>query len=144
MLRFSRWLACAIHSKLESSLYFANTRLATRGGFAIDNLTLSNIAERVLKNYAEYPCAAAGVETRLLFDRERDQYALVTLGWEGVHHHYSVVAHLEIINDRIYIQEDNTEEGIATDLEAAGVPKHQIVLGFRHPQLRPFTEYAAA
>jgi hypothetical protein len=110
----------------------------------MDNLTLRAAAERVLAAYAEYPCAAAGVETRLLFDHERDQYALVTLGWEGVHHHYSVVVHLEIVNGKIRIQEDNTEEGIATDLEAAGVPKDRIVLGFRHPSLRPFTEYAAA
>ncbi|MGH9845216.1 MAG: XisI protein [Blastocatellia bacterium] len=110
----------------------------------MDNRVLADIAERVLTDYAEYPCAAAGVETRLLFDRERDQYALVTLGWEGVHHHYSVVAHLEIVNGKIRIQEDNTEEGMATDLEAAGVPKDQIILGFRHPNLRPYTEYAAA
>jgi hypothetical protein len=110
----------------------------------MDNRVLADIAERVLAAYAKYPCAAAGVETRLLFDHERDQYALVTLGWEGVHHHYSVVAHLEIVNGKIRIQEDNTEEGIATDLEAAGVPKDHIVLGFRHPSLRPYTEYAAA
>lgn len=110
----------------------------------MDKLTLSTVAEQVLKNYAAYPCTAAGVETRLLFDRERNQYALVTLGWEGAHHHYSVVAHLEIINDKIQIQEDNTEEGLATDLETAGVPKSQIILGFRHPSLRPYTEYAAA
>ncbi len=96
----------------------------------MDNLSLTNVAERVLAAYAEYPCAAAGVETRLLFDRERNQYALVTLGWEGVHHHYSVVAHLEIVNGKIRIQEDNTEEGIAADLEAAGVPKDRIVWAF--------------
>ncbi len=110
----------------------------------MDNRVLADIAERVLAAYAEYPCAAAGVETRLLFDSERSQYALVTLGWEGVQHHYSVVAHLEIANGKILIQEDNTEEGIATDLEAAGVPKDRIVLGFRHPTLRPFTQYATA
>lgn len=42
------------------------------------------------------------------------------------------VAHLEIKDGKIWIQEDNTESGIATDLEAAGVPKEDIVLGFRH------------
>ena len=42
------------------------------------------------------------------------------------------------------IQEDNTEEGIATALEAAGIPKDKIVLGFRHPQLRQYTEYSVA
>lgn len=110
----------------------------------MDHRVLADIAERVQYAYAEYPCAAARVETRVLFDRERDQYVLVTLDWEGVHHHYSVIAHLEIVNGKIWIQEDNTEEGIASDLEAAGIPKEKIILGFPHPSLRPFTEYVAA
>jgi hypothetical protein len=33
---------------------------------------------------------------------------------------------------------------VAGDLEAAGVPKTDIVLGFQPPQVRPHTEYAAA
>lgn len=30
---------------------------------------------------------------------------------------------------------------MATDLLAAGVPKEDIVLGFRHPQVRQYTEF---
>ncbi|MFN0112370.1 MAG: element excision factor XisI family protein, partial [Blastocatellia bacterium] len=33
---------------------------------------------------------------------------------------------------------------IATDLEEAGVPKEDIVLGFQPPKVRPYTEYAVA
>ena len=39
--------------------------------------------------------------------------------------------HLEIINDKIWIKNDDTERGVATDLLEAGVPKEQIVLGFQ-------------
>ena len=102
------------------------------------------IIERVLTEYANYPCAAAGVETRLLFDHERDQYALIELDWQDIHRIHNCVLHLEIINGKIWIQEDNTEDGIATDLEAAGIPKDQVVLGFRHPDLRQYTDYAVA
>ena len=52
--------------------------------------------------------------------------------------------HLEIINGKIWIQKDQTEEGIATYLEEAGIPKDAIVLGFHSLDVRPFTEYAAA
>lgn len=110
----------------------------------MDTLDYRSVIERVLTEYAEYPYRAGGLETRLLFDHERDQYALICLGWEGIYRTHSCIAHLEIVNGKIWIQEDNTEEGIATDIEAAGVPKNQIVLGFRHPDLRPYTEYSVA
>ena len=42
------------------------------------------------------------------------------------------------------IQYDDTEEGIATDLLEAGVPKADIVLGFRHPKIREYTGFAVA
>ena len=50
--------------------------------------------------------------------------------------------HVELIKDKIWIQYDGTEEGIATDLLEAGVPKEHIVLGFRPPEIRPYTGFA--
>jgi hypothetical protein len=45
---------------------------------------------------------------------------------------------------KLPIQYDDTEEGIATDLLEAGVPKADIVLGFRHPKIREYTGFAVA
>lgn len=50
--------------------------------------------------------------------------------------------HLQIINGKIWIQRDGTEDGIATDLLAAGIPKEQIVLAFKPEHIRPYTEFA--
>ena len=50
---------------------------------------------------------------------------------------------MSIVNGKIWIQKDETEEGIATDLEKHGVPKDKIVLAFKSPALRKYTEYAA-
>ena len=44
----------------------------------------------------------------------------------------------------IRIQRDNTESGIARELVEAGIPKDRIVLGFRPPEVRPYTDYATA
>jgi hypothetical protein len=52
--------------------------------------------------------------------------------------------HLDIIDGRIWIQCDNTDFVVAHDLERAGVPKKDIVLGFQPPEVRPLTEYAVA
>jgi hypothetical protein len=37
-----------------------------------------------------------------------------------------------------------TEEGVVTDLVEAGIPANEIVLGFRHPKLRQYTDFAVA
>jgi XisI protein len=69
---------------------------------------------------------------------------VIAEGWDGEERVHFIVAHLEIIDGKIWIQADNTDVVIARELEAAGVPKTDIVLGFRPPSIRPLTEYAAA
>lgn len=91
-------------------------------------------------NSERYP----NLRDRPVFDRRTDNYLVVREGWEQSKRTYGVVVHVEIINGKIWIQEDWTEHGVAGDLEAAGVPKTDIVLGFQPPQVRPHTEYAAA
>ncbi|NEO28302.1 MAG: XisI protein, partial [Kamptonema sp. SIO4C4] len=49
-----------------------------------------------------------------------------------------------IKNEKIYIEEDLTEEGIATELLRENVPKEDIVLAFHDPESRKFTEFAIA
>ncbi|MEH2140142.1 element excision factor XisI family protein [Nostoc sp.] len=39
---------------------------------------------------------------------------------------------------------DGTEDGVATELVSAGVPKNRIVLGFRSEELRKDSEFAIA
>jgi XisI protein len=48
------------------------------------------------------------------------------------------------MNDKIWIQRDGTEAGIAIALVEASIPKDQIVLGFRPPEIRRHTDYAIA
>jgi hypothetical protein len=43
----------------------------------------------------------------------------------------------------VWIQYDGTEEGIAGDMLEAEIPKEAIVLGFRPPEVRKYTGFAA-
>ena len=54
---------------------------------------------------------------------------------------HACIVRIDIINGKLWIQQDNTE-GIAPELERYGVPKEHIVLGFRSPEIRQYTEYA--
>jgi hypothetical protein len=50
--------------------------------------------------------------------------------------------HIQIKHQKIWIEQDETEIGIANELVEAGVPKADIVLAYQAPYLRSLTEFA--
>jgi hypothetical protein len=104
--------------------------------------TYRQIIEKTLTEYANIPYAYGEIQTETIFDRINDHYLLVNVGWDNDRRVHGCLIHLDIINGKVWVQRDGTEEGIAGELEKAGIPKDQIVLGFRPPELRPYTEYA--
>lgn len=105
---------------------------------------LDYVAEvkKILKDHAQYKPAFGDINNSVNFDDEHKSYALIQSGWENKKHVHGTIVHIEIINDKIWIQYDGTEDGVATELTEAGVPHDEIVLGFRHPSIREFTDYA--
>ena len=102
------------------------------------------LIEKILAEYAAIPYAVGEIQTEPVFDRERDRYLLVNVGWEDDNRIHGALVHIDIIDGKIWIQRDGTEDGIAEDLVRAGVPREQIVLGFHRPEIRPYTEFAVA
>ncbi|MBD2608616.1 XisI protein [Scytonema hofmannii FACHB-248] len=102
------------------------------------------IIEKVLQDYADFLGNDPDVQVKLVFDKERDRYLLVEAGWQDGYRIYGTLLHLDIIDNKLWIQHDGTEEGIAVDLVAAGIPKEQIVLGFRTLEQRKYTEFAVS
>ena len=103
---------------------------------------LTEAVEKALLKYTEPPFAEEKIETEVAFDRERNRFLLVEVGWENntrVHH---TIAHLDIINGKVWIQLDKTPNGIANDLIDNGLSKGEIVLGFRSETLRKMSEFA--
>ncbi len=83
------------------------------------------------------------IQAKTLFDPESDRYQLVYVGWRNSERVYGVILHADIINGKIWIQQDGTEQGLANQLVELGVPKHDIVLAFDPPNLRQYTEFAS-
>ncbi|MEQ8469206.1 element excision factor XisI family protein [Coleofasciculus sp. E1-EBD-02] len=100
------------------------------------------VVEKVLQDYAKFLDSDDQVQVELVFDRERDRYLLVEAGWQNGYRIYGTVLHIDLIDSKVWIQHDGTEEGIAVELVAAGVPKEHIVLGFRSLEQRKHTEFA--
>ena len=82
------------------------------------------------------------VLAQCVFDEERDQYLLLKVGWMGKRRIRGTTLYVRLYNGKFWIEDDMTEEGIATDLVQAGVPKEDIVLAFQPPDVRHFTEFA--
>ncbi|NET27144.1 XisI protein [Okeania sp. SIO1I7] len=101
-----------------------------------------SVVEQVLCDYAEFLGNDDEVQIELVFDRDRDRYLLVETGWQDGYRIYGTLLHLNIIDNKIWIQHDGTEDGVANELVAAGIPKDSIVLGFRTLQERKVTEFA--
>lgn len=101
---------------------------------------------KIMTDYANVPALnpSADKETLLVFDEKHDHYFLHRIGWEGPKRVWNTTLYVRLRDGKFYIEIDWTEQGIATDLLAAAVPKEDIVLAFHHPAMRPYTEFAIA
>jgi hypothetical protein len=100
------------------------------------------IIQEILREYAKIPYAYGDLEQQVIIDNNQDNYLLITMGWENQKRVHGCLVHLQIIDDKIWIQRDGIEDGIATDLVAAGIPKNKIVLAFKPEHIRAYTEFA--
>lgn len=100
------------------------------------------IAQKIIDDYAKYKPSYGDVE--LLGISQLDNYLLIGAGWNGYRRVHSTILHLRIVDQKFWIERDETEEGITEDLLALGVPKQDIVLAFHHPEDRKLTEFAIA
>ena len=84
------------------------------------------------------------LETCLVFDEKHDHYLWMSIGWVNKKKINNTQIHIRITNEKIYIEQDWTERGIASQLLEAGIPKEDIVLAFHDPESRQLTEFAVA
>jgi hypothetical protein len=102
------------------------------------------IIRRCLREYIDIRYLNGDIHNETVFDEENARYLVVSQGWMGPKRTHGCLLHVEIIDGKIWIQRDGTEEGIAVELVEAGIPKSRIVLGFWDPEARRLGEFAAA
>ena len=102
---------------------------------------------RLMERHAELlrqAGAGCGTESTLVVDQGQQRFVLLELGWDGRRRVNYTHLHVHLKDDKIWVEEDWTEDGIATELVAAGVPREDIVLGFQPPERRHLTAFAVA
>lgn len=99
----------------------------------------------ILKSpYYTHGLTGPEVETEFICDDVKGQYLLLDIGWRDGKRDFNPIIYVRIKNDKIWMEEDWTEDGITDDLMRAGVPKEDIVLAFHSPEKRPYTDFAVA
>ena len=84
-----------------------------------------------LESFAEYDKAA-----QLVFDKQRDRYLAIHNEWRGERRIYGCAIQIDIINGKVWIQENNTETYVEQELMQGGVSSADILLGLRSPTVR--------
>ncbi|MEA5472166.1 XisI protein [Spirulina sp. 06S082] len=96
---------------------------------------------KLLTEECEKGAENTDIESQLIFDRERDRYLLLDIGWQDHERIYACFIHLDIKESKIWIQRNMTEVDIAEELVNMGIPKEDIIIGLLPPYQRPYTGY---
>ncbi len=84
------------------------------------------------------------IETFLIVDEAKAHYIWMNLGWQNGERITGITVYVRIRDGKFWIEEDWTENGIASDLMLAGVPREDIVLAFHEPKIRQYTDFPVA
>ena len=98
--------------------------------------------KQLLTAYSQHEKSDSWVELQTIFDSEHDHYQLVYVGWYKDKRVFVQILHLDIKDEKIWLQLNTTEDDITLDLMELGIAKDDIVLGFHSPDMRQFTEFA--
>ena len=98
----------------------------------------------ILEEYAKIKYANLNGENQIIVDKENQRFLIMTIGWQKNTFVHTCPMHFDIVNNKIWVQENRTEWNVGEMLENQGVPKSEIVLGFLAPSTRAYSDYAVA
>ena len=101
--------------------------------------SLTFYQECVKKRLSEYEDShPEWTKTELIFDDKRRRYIVMSVGWLGEKRVHHCLVHIDICDDRIVIQANNTEDLLDEELADLGIPAENIEFGFIPPTVRTF------
>ncbi len=100
------------------------------------------IVSEYMKEVAAYAPEEQG---QLIHDPQKGHFLVYSIHWREDKMQYGCYLHIEVKDDgKVWIQHDGTDLSVADALVERGIPKDQIVLGFRSPFYRKMSDFALA
>jgi hypothetical protein len=100
--------------------------------------------QELMYRYTEHEFSCGDVKVELVMDTARDHYQWLEVGWKDTKRIYNCYIHIDIIDGKIWLQQNETEADPAADLVGMGVSREDIILGLHAPYKRPYTDYGVA
>ena len=92
---------------------------------------------KVLNDYAAIKSPfMPDVENKVVADLKNHYYQLIRMGWHEDRHVHYTVFHFDIIEGKVWIQENRTDVRIREELIDAGIPAKDIFSGLKSPKMR--------
>jgi hypothetical protein len=93
-------------------------------------------------DYARFEPSYGPMKIETVFDDVSGHYELIYSGWQSDMRVHGSVIHIDVVDNKVLIEYDGTEYGIARELNDRGIPKEQIVLAFMSEERRRHSQYA--
>jgi len=106
--------------------------------------TYRDIIKRVMSDLVDYIPVEEGIRTELLLDDLDGHYQVMQIGWKDRRRIHGTLFHVDLIGGKVYVEHDGTDLALVDDLIGAGIPKHDIVMGFHPPTHRKYTDFAVS
>ena len=100
----------------------------------------TELEERAVLINSDFP----NIKFHLIHNEELTEFVLIRFGWHEYRYRHHIVFHFQIIEDKIWIHQNNTDVEIGTILAEKGIPKSNIVFGFVGELERGVEGYAIA
>lgn len=100
------------------------------------------IVKRVIQAVADYIPEQEGIRKEVIIDDQNGHYQILEIGWKNKRRIHGTIVHIDLHDDKVWVEHDGTNLEIVQDLLDAGIPSHHLVLGFHPPYHRKFTEFA--
>ncbi len=65
--------------------------------------------QKIIREYADIPYSYGDIQSQTVFDQDADHYLLMIKGREGVRRVHGCLVHIDIIDNKIWIQRDGTD-----------------------------------
>ena len=103
--------------------------------FGMDKVTnFQECLKKALQEYAESIPKNKGYTYQTIFDTEGQHYLILEIGWENGVRIHRVLLHFDIIDEKIWVQENRTEEEFEEYFEEFAIQEEDIFIGYLQPK----------
>ena len=85
------------------------------------------VLQDLMLSYTQYKPSHGQIDSIAVCDTVRDEYLLLAVGWDRPGRVHDIIVHARIKNEKIIIEWDGIETGVAQDMINAGVAEEDIV-----------------